>query len=63
MNLYLDETTRRNLRKSPEERVETLMAALHEVEARGRWPRIDRKVKEQRILDSIRPHHSAKVKS
>ena len=54
MNLHLDETIRRNLRKTPEERVETLMAALREVEARGQWPKTDRKAKEQRILRSLR---------
>ena len=54
VNLHLDETIRRNLRKTPDERVETLMAALREVEARGQWPQIDRKAKEQRILQGIR---------
>ena len=58
MNLHLDETIRRNLRKTPEERVETLMVALREVEARGQWPKIDRKAKEQRILCSIRAKSS-----
>ncbi len=58
MNLHLDEMIRRNSRKTPEERVETLMAALREVEARGLWPRIDRKAKEQRILCSIRAKSS-----
>lgn len=58
MTLHLDETIRRNLRKTPEERVETLMAALREVEARGLWPRVDRKAKEQRILCSIRERSS-----
>ena len=54
MNLHLDETIRRNLRKTPAERVETLLAALREAEARGQWPRTDRRAKEQRILCSIR---------
>ena len=58
MNLHLEETIRRNLRKTPEERVETLMAALRETEARGLWPKIDRKAKEQRILCSIREKSS-----
>ncbi|HXI84931.1 MAG TPA: hypothetical protein VNL17_12665 [Verrucomicrobiae bacterium] len=58
MNLHLDETIRRNLRKTPDERVETLMAALREVEARGQWPKTDRKAKEQRILCSIRDHQA-----
>ncbi len=58
MNLHLDETIRRNLRKTPDERVETLMAALREVEARGMWPKVDRKAKEQRILCSIRAKSS-----
>jgi hypothetical protein len=58
MDLHLDETIRRNLRKTPEERVETLMAALREVEARGQWPKIDRKAKEQCILCSIRAKSS-----
>jgi hypothetical protein len=58
MNLHLDEMIRRNSRKTPEERVETLMAALREVEARGQWPKIDRKAKEQRILCSIRAKSS-----
>ena len=58
MNLHLEETIRRNLRKTPEERVETLMVALREVEARGLWPRIDRKAKEQRLLCSIREKSS-----
>ncbi|OHE79410.1 MAG: hypothetical protein A2107_01545 [Verrucomicrobia bacterium GWF2_62_7] len=54
MNLHLEETLRRNLRKTPDERIETLMAALRDVEARGQWPQVDRKAKEQRILCSIR---------
>ena len=58
MDLLLDEMIRRNLRKTPAERVETLMAALREVEARGLWPKIDRKAKEQRILCSIRAKSS-----
>ena len=58
MNLHLDGMIRRNLRKTPAERVETLMAALREVEARGLWPKIDRKAKEQRILCSIRAKSS-----
>jgi hypothetical protein len=58
MNLHLDETIRRNLRKTPDERVETLMAALREVEARGQWPKFDRKAKEQRLLCSIREKSS-----
>jgi hypothetical protein len=49
-NLHLDETIRRNLRKTPDERVETLLAALREAEARGWWPKTDRKSKEQRLL-------------
>ena len=60
MNLHLEETIRRNLRKSPEERVETLMAALREVEARGQWPVVDRKAKEQRLLCSIRAKSSTR---
>ena len=58
MNLHLDETIRRNLRKTPDERVETLMAALREVEARGQWPKIDRKAKERRLVCSIREKSS-----
>ena len=50
MNLHLDEMIRRNLRKTPDECVETLMAALRETAARGLWPTVDRKAKEQRIL-------------
>ncbi len=60
MNLHLEETIRRNSRKSPEERVETLMAALREVEARGQWPTVDRKAKEQRLLCSIRAKSSTR---
>jgi hypothetical protein len=60
MNLHLDETIRRNLRKTPDERVETLMAALREVEARGQWPKTDRKAKERRLLCSIRKKSSAR---
>jgi hypothetical protein len=56
--LYLEETIRRNSRKTPDERVETLLAALRETEARGWWPKIDRKAKEQRILCSIREKSS-----
>jgi hypothetical protein len=48
------ETVHRNLRKTPEERVETLMAALRDIERRGWWPMVDRKAKEQRLLCSIR---------
>jgi hypothetical protein len=58
MNLHFEETIRRNMRKTPEERVETLMAALREVEARGLWPKIDRKAKERRILTSLRANSS-----
>jgi len=58
MNLHLDETIRRNLRKTPEQRVETLLAALREVQARGQWPVTDRKAKEQRLLCSIRAKSS-----
>jgi flagellar biosynthesis regulator FlbT len=54
MNLHLEETIRRNLHKTPEERVETLMAALRETEARDLWPKIDRKAKEQRIIEGLR---------
>jgi hypothetical protein len=60
VNLHLDETIRRNLRKTPDERVETLMVALREVEARGQWPKTDRKAKEQRLLCSIRKKSSAR---
>jgi hypothetical protein len=52
--LARSETLRRNLRKTPEERVETLMSALRYTAARGWWPVIDRRVKEQRLLCSIR---------
>ena len=58
MNLHLDETIRRNLRKTPDERFETLMAGLRETEARGLWPKIDRIAKEQRLLCSIREKSS-----
>ncbi len=72
MNLHLDETiggtsasrVRRDAAvvcgKPLEERVETLMAALREVEARGQWPKTDRKAKEQRLLCSIRDKSSAR---
>jgi len=58
VNLHLEETIRRNSRKTPDERVETLLAALREVEARGQWPTIDRKAKEQRIIRSIQASKS-----
>jgi hypothetical protein len=58
MNIYLDETIRRNLRKTPDERVESLMLALRETEARGWWPKSDRKSREQRLLCSIRKKSS-----
>jgi len=54
MSLHFDETIRRNVRKTPGERVETLLAALREVEARGQWPKVDRKAKERRLICSIR---------
>ena len=54
MNLHDQETLRRNQRKTPDERVETLMAALRETAARGWWPKVNRKEKEQRILCSLR---------
>ncbi len=60
VNLHFDENLRRNLRKTPDERVETLMVALREVEARGQWPKTDRKAKEQRLLCSIRKKSSAR---
>ena len=40
INLHQEETLRRNLRKTPDERVETLMVALRYVEARGQWPQV-----------------------
>jgi hypothetical protein len=56
--LVLSETLRRNLRKTPEERVETLMSALRDTAQRGWWPVIDRRAKEQRLLCSIREKFS-----
>ena len=58
MDLPLEGTLRRNLRRTPAECVETLMAALRDVDARGQWPQVDRKAKEQRILCSIRERSS-----
>lgn len=58
MDLHLRETIKRNSRKTPEERVETLMSALHQAAARGLWPVIDRKAKERRILCSIQKKSS-----
>ena len=52
--LSMRETIRRNLRKTPKERVETLMGALRDTEQRGWWPVVDRHAKEQRLLCSIR---------
>jgi hypothetical protein len=52
--LVLNETIRRNLRKTPAERVETVMVALRDTERRGLWPAVDRRAKEQRLLCSIR---------
>jgi hypothetical protein len=60
MNLHLAETIRRNARKTPDERVDSLLAALRETEARGWWPKTNRKAKEQRILCSIRAKSSTR---
>ena len=51
--LVMEENIKRNLRKSPEERVETLMVALRETERRGWWPKRDRKAQEERWLSLI----------
>jgi hypothetical protein len=59
VNLNLEETIRRNGRKSPDERLESLMVALRETAARGWWPVVDRHAKEQRTLCSIRAKSSA----
>ena len=56
--LVLEETLRRNLRKTPAERVETLLAALRDTEQRGWWPQVDRKAKEQKLLCSIQKKSS-----
>ena len=52
--LARNETLRRNLRKTPVERIETLLVALRDTERRGWWPIVDRRAKEQRLLCSIR---------
>ena len=52
--LAISETIRRNLRKTPAERVETVMSALRDTEQRGWWPKVDRQAKEKRLLCSIR---------
>ncbi|MBI5178036.1 MAG: hypothetical protein HZA04_02090 [Nitrospinae bacterium] len=50
-----EETIRRNLRKTPEERLDTLVASLREAEKLGLLPeREDRKKKEERLNCSIR---------
>lgn len=51
--MNFDETLRRNLRKTVDERYETLMAALRHTYATGQWPVVDRRAKEQRMLCSI----------
>jgi hypothetical protein len=51
--ISMRETIRRNLRKTPMERIETLMGALRDTEQRGWWPVVDRHAKEQRLLCSI----------
>jgi len=49
------ETIKRNLRKTPEERLETLTASIREAERLGLLPdHEDRKKKEERINCSIR---------
>lgn len=49
------ETIKRNLRKTPEERLETLTASIQEAERLGLLPdHEDRKKKEERINCSIR---------
>jgi hypothetical protein len=54
VDLNTQETIRRNLRKTPDERLDTLLAALRETKARGWWPVVDRRAKEQQMLCSIR---------
>lgn len=48
--LSMAETIHRNLRKTPMERIESLMAALRDTEQRGWWPVVDRRAKERRLL-------------
>ena len=57
--LNLEETLRRNLRKSVDDRYESLMTALRHTYASGQWPIVDRRLKEQRMLCSIQRKSSA----
>lgn len=52
--LVFDETVRRNRRKTPAERVETLIGTVREAARRGALPQANRRLKEQRLLCSIR---------
>jgi hypothetical protein len=48
--LVLEETIRRALRKTPQERLETLCASLRDAEKRGLIPKRDRAAHEKRLL-------------
>ncbi len=55
LSLVNIETIKRNLRKTPEERLETLTASIREAEKLGLLPEPeDRKKKEERMNCSIR---------
>jgi hypothetical protein len=48
--LVFDETVRRALRKTPQERLDVLCASLRDAEQRGLIPRRDRAAHEKRLL-------------
>ena len=49
-SLVLDETIRRSLRKTPQQRLEMLRASLRDADRRGMIPKRDRAAHEKRLL-------------
>jgi hypothetical protein len=58
--LVRDEDLRRNLRKTPEQRLEGLCASLRDAEKRGMIPKRDRSAHEKKLLWLIQPSSSAR---
>lgn len=57
--LVFDETIRRSLRQTPQERLDMLVASLQDAEQRGMIPRRDRVAHEKRLLWLIQRTSSA----
>jgi hypothetical protein len=59
--LVFDETVRRSLRKTPQQRLETLRASLRDAEKRGMIPKRNRAEHEKRLLAIIRASQRSSV--